>query len=94
MAKILCIEDEVTLRSDIAEELVDGAAVSDNGVSIHVLLALGRLTGDAAYTRRAHDTAAWATAQLEDTPGAMPYALRAWPLLMDEKADQEYPVTD
>ena len=74
--------------------IVDGAAVSDNGMSIHVLLALARLTGQADYRRRARQTAAWAMGQLSDSPSDMPYALRAWPLLLADVKDEKESVTD
>ena len=69
--------------------LVDGASVSGNGVAIHALLMLGRLTGCGEYVDRARLTARWAMAQLADAPSDMPYALRAWPLLLAEKMCQE-----
>ena len=74
--------------------LVDGAGVSGNGVAIHALLMLGRLTGRDEYVDRARLTAGWAMAQLADAPSDMPYALRAWPLLLAEKKDQEDAVSD
>ncbi len=76
------------------KQVIDGASLSDNSVSIHVLLALGRLTGNQEYTKRARQTAAWAMAQLADAPEAMPYALRAWPELLLEAGTQEGRVTD
>ena len=74
--------------------LVDGAGVSGNGVAIHVLLTLGRLTGRSEYVDRARLAAGWAMAQLADAPSDMPYALRAWPVLLDEKQDQEGSLTN
>ncbi len=74
--------------------IVDGAAVSDNGVSIHVLLALAGLTGQADYRRRARQTAAWAMGQLSDSPSDMPYALRAWPALLTDVKNEEGSVTN
>jgi uncharacterized protein YyaL (SSP411 family) len=76
------------------KQLVDGASVSDNSVSIHVLLALGQLTGRKDYTERARQTAEWAAAQLDDMPAAMPYALRAWPALLTDNVTEEDKVTD
>ena len=64
------------------KRLVDGASVSDNSASIHVLLALGKLTGRKDYVERARQTAAWASAQLARAPSAMPYALLVWPELL------------
>ncbi|MDH5470908.1 MAG: thioredoxin domain-containing protein, partial [Gammaproteobacteria bacterium] len=74
--------------------IVDGAVVSDNGVSIHVLLGLARLTGQADYRRRARQIAAWAMGQLSDSPSDMPYALRAWPALLADVKNEEGSVTD
>jgi uncharacterized protein YyaL (SSP411 family) len=64
------------------KRLFDGASVSDNGVALHVLLALGRLAGRPEYTQRAVQLAAWAMAQQADDPSSMPYILRAWPRLL------------
>jgi len=71
------------------KRLVDGASVSDNGVSLHVLLTLGRMTGQRKYTDRARQVAAWAMAQLADAPSEMPYTLRAWPRLLDAETASE-----
>jgi uncharacterized protein YyaL (SSP411 family) len=58
--------------------LADGAAVAANGVALHVLLQLAALSNEGLYRERARETAAWAAAQLADTPGAMPYTLTVW----------------
>ncbi len=71
------------------KRLVDGASVSDNGVSLHVLLTLGRMTGQRKYTDRARQVAAWAMAQLAEAPSEMPYTLRAWPRLLDAETALE-----
>lgn len=60
----------------------DGATLSVNGITVHVLLDLGRVTGEGRYTDRASKTAAWLNAQLDDAPAAMPYALIRWPELL------------
>ncbi|MDH3888607.1 MAG: thioredoxin domain-containing protein, partial [Gammaproteobacteria bacterium] len=44
------------------KEITDGASLSANGVSLHVLHTLGELTGDAKYQQLAAETAAWAGA--------------------------------
>ena len=64
------------------KRLTDGASVSDNGVALHVLLTLHRLTGQDRYLEPARRLAAWATAQQADAPASMSYALRAWPRLL------------
>ncbi|HYQ72553.1 MAG TPA: thioredoxin domain-containing protein [Gammaproteobacteria bacterium] len=74
-------DTELWLRE---KPLVDGAAVSANGVALQVLLQLATLTGDSRYRQLARETAAWAAAQLEDAPDAMPYTLAAWALLAGE----------
>ncbi len=56
----------------------DGASLSVNGIAIHVLLDLGRITGESAYSDWARRTAAWLGAQLENSAAAMPYALIRW----------------
>ncbi|MDX1696903.1 MAG: hypothetical protein R3308_01380, partial [Thiohalobacterales bacterium] len=66
------------------KQLVDGASVADNAVSVHVLLTLARLTGEQDYRRRARQTAGWAIARLGEAPSDMPYMLRAWPQLLKE----------
>jgi uncharacterized protein YyaL (SSP411 family) len=71
------------------KQLVDGASVSDNGVALHVLLVLGRVTGRREYDDRARQLAAWAMAQLADAPAIMPYTLRAWPRLLDAETASE-----
>jgi uncharacterized protein YyaL (SSP411 family) len=85
-----------TVRADWLREkgIVDGAAVSDNGMSIHVLLALARLAGQSVYRQRALETAAWAMGQLFDSPSDMPYALRAWPALLADVKNEKGAVTD
>jgi uncharacterized protein YyaL (SSP411 family) len=60
----------------------DGATVSVNGIAVHVLHELARLTGNRNYHDRAWKTAAWAGAQLADSPAAMPYTLIVWPRLV------------
>jgi len=59
----------------------DGATLSVNGIAVHVLLELARLTGNRNYRDRAWKTAAWAGAQLANSPASMPYTLIAWPRL-------------
>jgi uncharacterized protein YyaL (SSP411 family) len=61
----------------------DGATLSVNGIAIHVLHELARLTGNKDYRDRAWKTAAWSGAQLADSPASMPYALIVWPRLVD-----------
>ena len=61
----------------------DGATLSVNGIAIHVLHELDRLTGNRNYRDRAWKTAAWCGAQLADSPASMPYALIVWPRLVD-----------
>jgi uncharacterized protein YyaL (SSP411 family) len=56
----------------------DGATLSVNGISLHVLLQLGELTGEPRYLQHAWDTAAWAAAQLDEAAAAMPYSLIVW----------------
>jgi hypothetical protein len=63
--------------------LSDGATLSANAISLHVLLQLGDLTGQQAYHRLAWQTAAWAAAQLRDAPSAMPYSLIVWDELVE-----------
>jgi uncharacterized protein YyaL (SSP411 family) len=64
------------------KEITDGASLSANGVALHVLQKLGDLTGDAKYHRLAWETAAWAGAQLNNAPAAMPYSLMVWDALV------------
>ncbi|UCC55194.1 MAG: thioredoxin domain-containing protein [Gammaproteobacteria bacterium] len=64
------------------KEVVDGAAVSANGVAVHVLLDLAGATGKNVYHDRAWQTAAWAGAQLANAPDSMPYLLIRWPQLV------------
>jgi uncharacterized protein YyaL (SSP411 family) len=60
----------------------DGATLSVNSIAVHVLHELARLTGNKSYRDRAWGTAAWAGAQLADSPASMPYTLIAWPRLV------------
>jgi len=71
------------------KEITDGASLSANGVALHVLQKLGDLTGDAKYHRLAWETAAWAGAQLNNAPAAMPYSLMVWDdlVLFNPKTD-------
>jgi len=61
--------------------VVDGATLAANGIALHVLQQLAAITGNPRYREQAWQTAAWAAAQLQDEPEAMPYALLAWPEL-------------
>jgi uncharacterized protein YyaL (SSP411 family) len=79
-------DTELWLRE---KPLVDGAAVSANGVALQVLLQLAGFTRDSRYQERAVETAAWAGAQLDDAPEAMPYTLIAWPSLVGMSAGAE-----
>ena len=63
------------------KQAVDGAALAPNGVAIHVLQQLANITGEQRYLEQAWQTAAWAGAQLQDAPSAMPYTLIVWPKL-------------
>jgi len=74
-------DTELWLRE---KPLVDGAAVSANGMALQVLVELARLTNVPRYKELARETAAWAGAQLGDNSGAMPYALLAWGSLADQ----------
>jgi len=56
----------------------DGATLSANAISLHVLLQLGELTGVQVYRDYAWQTAAWAAAQMQDAAAAMPYSLVVW----------------
>jgi uncharacterized protein YyaL (SSP411 family) len=67
----------------------DGATLSVNGVAIHVLQQLADLTGDKRYQRLAWQTAAWAAAQLQHAPAAMPYSLILWDELVAYKPDAD-----
>jgi uncharacterized protein YyaL (SSP411 family) len=67
------------------KEAQDGATLSVNGVSVHVLLDLARLTDDEHYRDLAWQTAAWAGAQLNNAPAAMPNLLIRWPELVSVK---------
>ncbi len=73
-------DTELWLREKQAS---DGATLSVNGVAVHALLDLGRLTGDRAYTEKAFRTAAWAGARSQDSPESMSYLLIRWPELME-----------
>jgi uncharacterized protein YyaL (SSP411 family) len=61
-----------------AKQASDGATLSVNGVSLHVLLQLGELTGQQRYLELAWQTAAWAGAQLDNVAAVMPYSLLVW----------------
>jgi len=74
-------DSELWIRDKNAD---DGATLSANGIAIHVLLELAQLTEDEGYRNKAWQTAAWAGAQMEATPAAMPYTLIRWPELMGE----------
>jgi hypothetical protein len=67
----------------------DGATLSANGIALHVLQQLGKLTGNNKYHRLAWETAAWAGAQLNNAPGAMPYSLIMWDELIAYNPDAE-----
>jgi uncharacterized protein YyaL (SSP411 family) len=71
------------------KEITDGASLSANGVSLHVLHTLGELSGDTRYQQLARETAAWAGAQLNNAAAAMPYSLIVWDELVSSgpKAD-------
>ncbi len=73
-------DTELWLRE---KEASDGATLSVNGIAVHVLHDLARLTGKKGYRDLARKTAAWAGAQLADSPASMPYMLIAWPQLVD-----------
>jgi hypothetical protein len=79
-------DTELWLRE---KPLADGAAVSANGVALQVLLELARYSHEPRYRERARETAAWASAQLADNPGAMPYTLLGWGTLTDTRADRD-----
>ena len=65
------------------KEASDGATLSVNGISLHVLLQLGELTGQQSYLEYAWQTAAWSGAQLQGSAAAMPYSLVVWDELVD-----------
>ena len=67
----------------------DGATLSANGIALHVLQQLSELAGDSRYQRLAWETAAWAGAQLGNTPAAMPYSLILWEDLMAANPDTD-----
>ena len=71
----------------------DGATLSVNGVAVHVLHDLARLTGKNSYRDKARKTAAWAGAQLADSSASMPYTLMVWPRLIDDTAKQAIPAS-
>jgi uncharacterized protein YyaL (SSP411 family) len=71
------------------KEASDGATLSANGIALHVLQQLGDLTGKSKYHRLAWETAAWAGAQLNNAPGAMPYSLVVWENLVTYNPDAE-----
>lgn len=73
-------DSELWLREKPA---IDGATLTVNGIAVHVLHQLGKLTNEPAYQEMAWQTAAWMGAQLADAPAQMPYALMAWPALME-----------
>jgi len=85
-------DTELWLRE---KPLVDGAAVSANGVALQVLLQLAAFSNEPRYRERARETAAWAGAQLASDPGAMPYTLIAWSSLAgipgESSCDDRYP---
>ena len=62
--------------------VIDGTTLSLNGMAVHVLLDLAPLAGNDAYRDRAWKTAAWAGAQMAESPSFMPYILMAWPRLL------------
>jgi uncharacterized protein YyaL (SSP411 family) len=68
------------------KEASDGATLSANGMAVHALLDLAGMIHDGTYRDKAVKTAAWAGAQLEDVPAAMPYILIRWPELVQESA--------
>jgi hypothetical protein len=67
---------------------IDGATLSANAISLHVLLQLGELTGQQSYRRAAWQTAAWADAQLQDAAADMPYSLMQWQALIALNPEQ------
>jgi uncharacterized protein YyaL (SSP411 family) len=67
----------------------DGATLAANGIALHVLLQLGELSGQQAYPSYAWQTAAWATAQLQDAAAAMPYSLIQWQDLVELNPEQQ-----
>jgi len=69
------------------KQAMDGATLAANGISLHVLLQLGDLTGQQAYRHHAWQTAAWEAAQLQDAAAAMPYSLMVWPALIELNPD-------
>lgn len=72
------------------KEASDGATLSANGMAVHALLDLAGMTHDRTYRDKAVKTAAWAAAQLEEVPAAMPYILIRWLELVQESE----PVTE
>jgi len=71
------------------KEIVDGATLAANGMALHVLLQLASFTGDARHLEQAWETAAWAGAQLQHAPAAMPYTLIVWPALPATRPSRE-----
>jgi uncharacterized protein YyaL (SSP411 family) len=65
------------------KEASDGATLSVNGISLHVLLQLGELTGQPSWLQYAWQTAAWSSAQLQNAAAAMPYSLMVWDELLE-----------
>ena len=63
------------------KEASDGATLSVNSIAVHLLYELARLTKKKGYLDKARKTAAWAGAQLVDSPASMPYLLIVWPQL-------------
>ena len=68
-------DTELWLRE---KEASDGATLATNGISLHALHQLGKLTGHQKYQQKAWQTAAWVGAQLGELPAAMPYSLIVW----------------
>jgi len=65
------------------KEASDGATLSVNGISLHVLLQLAELTGQQSWLQYAWQTAAWSGAQLQNAAAAMPYSLMVWDELVE-----------
>jgi uncharacterized protein YyaL (SSP411 family) len=65
------------------KEASDGATLSVNGISLHVLLQLAELTGQQSWLQYAWQTATWAGAQLQNAAAAMPYSLMVWDDLVE-----------
>jgi uncharacterized protein YyaL (SSP411 family) len=73
------LEDGLWLRD---KDAVDGATLSANGVSIHVLVRMAALGSRNDYLDKAYRTAAWAAGWLRDRPDEMSFALICWPALI------------